>query len=557
MTATPSTLTHLNWQALGAELVFTQDAQGRYLSFYWQYSSKYDLKNDEVVGTKLEEVFVPIARQIYQERVSRVLDRSIPEQCHCLFEYRGQSFPFELVISPILTSTNKVDQVLVMGHQLHESEIFLTSHHSSLPTYPEPYQRLLTQIARKIRATLDLSTIWQQTVDNLGESLQISRCLLISYRPEPQHLRVEAEYHQLGLRSMLGYQLDLGVESYWQQAVQTQQLVELDFISPDEYQRKSILVVATVYQNQVNGLICLQQCNRYRNWTQAERELVQELAEQVGTAIAQATLYHDLELARIAAEEASRQKSHFLASVSHELRTPLNGIIGFLKLILDGMVDDEEEQTEFLEESHNSALHLLNLINDILDIAKIEAGKMELEFSAIAIETLLEAVASKTRYQAEQKNLYYEVKIPPTYDQILIYGNYQRLLQVLLNLVGNAIKFTNEGGITISAEVIKRQIKRHQQEFPGLLQISVLDTGIGVPLEQQDKLFQNFYQVDAGRTREYGGTGLGLAISQRLVEAMGGKISFYSMGEGLGSNVTFTIPLTQIPIIKTASSDDN
>jgi signal transduction histidine kinase len=121
----------------------------------------------------------------------------------------------------------------------------------------------------------------------------------------------------------------------------------------------------------------------------------------------------------------------------------------------------------------------------------------------------------------------------------------------MLNLVGNAIKFTNEGGVSVSAEIAKKKIICQGQEFPGMVKISVADTGIGVSLEKQDKLFENFFQVDGSRTKSYGGTGLGLAISQKLIEAMAGNISFYSMGEGLGSTVTFTVPLSHLPVMKT------
>jgi signal transduction histidine kinase len=272
----------------------------------------------------------------------------------------------------------------------------------------------------------------------------------------------------------------------------------------------------------------------------------------VGTAIAHATLYKELEEARQTAEAASRLKSEFLAATTHELRTPLNGIIGFLKLILDGMADDGEEQKEFLQEAYKSALYLLNLINDILDLAKIEAGKLDLELSPVQLDELFASIDNFTRHQAQRKNLSFKIKMPPTHTPILIYGSYQRLLQVMLNLVGNAIKFTHEGGISIAAEIVKKKVICHGQEFPGMVKISVADTGIGVSLEQQEKLFEKFVQVDGSHSKAYGGTGLGLAISQKLVQAMGGQVQFYSMGEGLGATVTFTVPLQVLPVIKTS-----
>lgn len=546
---------------LEAELIFTQDSSGKYLSFYWQSAQDYGLSNEQVIDGFSAQTLLPVAPEAYYERIKRVLERRIPEQCYCLFEYGTQAFPFELVISPILPKEGNPQAVLVMGHLLSESEIPLTTN-SALPVFSDPYQKLLTKIARKIRRTLNLETIWQQTVNSIGEALQVSRCLMIVYNRVQEQLDVKAEYCQKPFKSMLGCRLDWQKEPYWAQAMSQREPVVVEQLVPGIFQEQSVLVVATFYQNERNGLICLQHClsdtpgyqNCSRHWNQAEIELVQELADQVGTAIAHATLYQKLERATEAAEEASRLKSEFLASTTHELRTPLNGILGFLKLILDGMADDPEEQQEFIEEAHKSALHLLNLINDILDIAKIEAGKMELELGSVELEELFQSVENFTRAQANSKNLSLKINLPQTLTPVIIYGNYQRLLQVMLNLVGNAIKFTHDGGIVINAEVVKKKVTYQNQEFPGLVKISVADTGIGVSLEKQAKLFEKFVQVDGSRTKAYGGTGLGLAISQKLVEAMGGQVDFYSMGEGLGTTVTFTVPLNHVPVMKTISS---
>jgi PAS domain S-box-containing protein len=541
----------IGWEKLGAELVFTQDRSGKYLSFWWELAEEYGLSNEQVVGTSLEEVFTPVEQQAYQQKIWQVLKLHFPEQCYCLFESQGRSFAFELVISPILPVRGEPNSVIVIGHLLSEAEMSLFSH-SRLPAPLYSYQKLLTQISRKIRRSLDLETIWQQTVNNLGQALGVSRCLILSYSPNKEELKVEAEYRQPDIFSMLGETINKQSELYIEQAIQSRQAIAVDLLEPDYYQQRSVLVVSTAYKNEDNALICLQQCDRYRSWTAMELELVQELAEQVGTAIAHAKLYQELEQTSIKAEEASRLKSDFLANTSHELRTPLNGIIGFLKLVIEGVADNADEQIEFLQEAYKSSLHLLDLINDVLDIAKIEAGKMDLELTDIELEDLLEDVDNLTRTQAEQKHLNFQIKYPPTLTPVIIYGNYKRLLQVMLNLIGNAIKFTHEGGVVVSAELSKKKVQYHGREFPGKVKISVADTGIGVSLEKQDKLFENFFQVDGSRTKAYGGTGLGLAISQKLVEAMGGNISFYSMGEGLGSTVTFSVPLSHLPVIKTA-----
>ncbi|MGJ5628170.1 AAA-like domain-containing protein [Nostoc sp. CALU 1950] len=242
---------------------------------------------------------------------------------------------------------------------------------------------------------------------------------------------------------------------------------------------------------------------------------------------------------------AEQIKKEFLANISHELRTPLNATIGFLKLILDGMADNQEEQKQFLEEAHQSSLYLLNIINDMLDIAKIEAGKMEMELGAIKLNELFSDVENSMRPDAEVRNLSFLMQMPDTYDEIIVRGDYQRLKQVMLNLVGNAIKFTHQGGIVVKSYVVSKKVISQDQQFPGMVTVEIADTGIGVSLEKLDKLFQLFSRVDDYPTQKYRGTGLGLAISQRLIESMAGTLNFYSLGEGLGSTVTFTVPLYQ------------
>ncbi len=468
----------------------------------------------------------------------------------------------------------------------------------ALPPYSEIDRNIISQIAHNLHRTLDLETIWQQTANSLGQVLNASRCIICSSNKDSENLesspflasenqqnypgsepelqqsiasksspplspdqidhlqsktfKVVAEYRQESYSSMLGLELRAAEQPGWIQTLATLKPVALNYASPvaDRFDRHSVLVAATSYEEQPNALICLHRCGTSPPWSPVELEFARELVAQVGSAIAHATLYQELEQARAEAVALSQLKSQFLANTSHELRTPLNGILGFLKLVLDGMADDPVEAHQFIEEAYGSAVHLFNVINDILDIAKIEAGKMQLDLAPVKLNELLQQVENFTQVQAQQKRLQFQIQKPAAEDEIILYGNYQRLLQVMLNLTGNAIKFTREGGIRISAEVIKKKVTVYSQQFPGIVKIRVADTGIGVSLDKQDKLFESFFQVDGDRTRQYGGTGLGLAISQKLIEAMGGTVNFYSMGEGLGSTVTFTVPLYQEPLLK-------
>jgi signal transduction histidine kinase len=550
---------------LTSELVYTQDGTGRYLTFYWQHSELLGLNPEQIVnGGHEEETFAPVDKVAYLERLHRILESLVPERFQCWFRYQQELCELELVISPILPPLGTaVNTVLVMGRLLQAtvqqgavSAVSKAHIPIELALRSQQTQKLVNKITRNIRRTLDLDIIWQQTVDSLGKALGVERCIICPYQPSSSKVRVIAEYHQPDRNSMLGLEIDVASEPAFAQALATLEPVAMEVPGYALCPEQKVLVVATCYQDQANGLIAISLRDECYPLTNAELELATEVADQLGTAIAHATLYKELEAARQKAEEASRLKSEFLANVSHEIRTPLNGMIGFLKLILEGMADDPEEQHQFLLEAHQSSIHLLNIINDILDIAKIEAGKMELDCAPVNLDELFCNVENFMRPQAEMKNLSFRMQMPTTSDEIVVQGNYQRLLQVMLNLVNNAIKFTHEGGITITADIAQKKIKFQEQQFPGLVRVRVADTGIGVSLDKQDKLFQLFSQVDGSRTRQYGGTGLGLAISQKLIEAMGGEVHFYSLGEGLGSTVTFTVPLYQQPVIVSSTDTD-
>ncbi len=556
------------------ELAFIQEESGRYLSFSWLDATGYDLDASQVLGDLAEAPFQPANVSLYLHHLRCVLNTLTPLEVDYPFCVHGQYLLLALSISPHLSTNRQARRVVVTGsvrQSLTEQEAIAICHSPGRLVgagCEQHYQARLARAAWDIRRTLDIETIWQKTADGLGSALDAVKCLIYPCRPGCQELSAAAAYHAPPIEFLEQEPLQLSQEPHLLEAISTLTPVFYSESASDcDEAACGVIAVPTVYQDEANGLIVIWQANRAQQLNPQEIAFVQEFAQQIGTGIAHATLFaesrdlavellqvneqllkkhSELEEAHQQAEEASRLKSEFLANTSHELRTPLNAMIGFLKLVLDGMADDPEEQEEFINEAYRSAVHLLNIINDILDIARIEAGKMQLEMNPVTLDELLTDVENFTRTQAEQKNLFYEILTPATRDRIVLYGNYQRLLQVLLNLVGNSIKFTHEGGITISADV-----EENQQDVARsrMVKLGVADTGIGVSLEDQDKLFQSFSQVDGSRTRRFGGSGLGLVISQKLVEAMGGVVNFFSMGEGLGSTVTFTIPLYQEPVM--------
>jgi PAS domain S-box-containing protein len=445
---------------------------------------------------------------------------------------------------------------------------------------------LLDQITQEIRQSLDTQKIFQTAATQIGQTFHASRCHIHNYIAEPEpHLYVVAEYVVSGLDSMLGIEIPalnspptkailLHDRALSWPNIYTDAL--LSAVIPASYpiHLKSMLAIRTSYQGEPNGAIVLHHCDYsmsrqeylchpesyaslFRHWTEDEVELLEAVAAQVGIALAQAKLLEqeklqrqELETAKRSAEVANRAKSEFLANMSHELRTPLNAILGFTQLMTR---DDSlnQQQRENLQIINRSGTHLLNLINDVLEFSKIEAGRITLSESAFDLYRLLNDLEEMFRLKADSKGLQlcFERSI---YVPQYIKTDEGKLRQVFINLLSNAIKFTASGRVTLRSHQEDMFIGSHtesnqenkQQNTQGNYQrnssindrlqrstsaesyrllFEVEDTGPGIQAEEVQQLFVAFGQTETGRKSQEG-TGLGLSISRAFVRLMGGDI---------------------------------
>jgi signal transduction histidine kinase/PAS domain-containing protein len=257
-----------------------------------------------------------------------------------------------------------------------------------------------------------------------------------------------------------------------------------------------------------------------------EVDLLTQVGFLLGGAVYLSQLVRELDEQRAVALEASRLKSEFLANTSHELRTPLTAILGFLRLVIDGAVQEPAKQREFLQIAHESAEKLLTIINDVLDLAKIEAGRLEVHRAPVQVHKVMDDIEALFHHQMKGQGLAFTVERPPS--RLVLWADPDRTVQILTNLVSNAIKFTPRGGsITIGCTA-----------DGGDVTFTVRDTGSGIPADELTRIFESFYQIDGSTTRQHGGTGLGLTISRRLAELMGGSLGLESEGADLGTTAS-------------------
>jgi len=398
----------------------------------------------------------------------------------------------------------------------------------------------LGEVSQSVNSTLDLETVLSTIVAKAAQLSSTETGAIYGYDDQSREFRLRATYgmDQELIDALTHRHIDLDDPTIAEVFAQREplQVADLKEETASELNKIALragfrarMVAPLLRGEDIVGMLVVRR-RTPGEFAKNTVDIIKTFAAQSALAIQNARLFREIEDKSRQLEEASQHKSQFLANMSHELRTPLNSILGYTELMADGAYGEpSEKMLGILIRLEANGKHLLGLINDVLDLSKIEAGQLELELSDYSVQDIAQTVRSTLEPLASDKKLAFKLELAP--DLPPGHGDGRRLTQVLINLVGNAIKFTDAGEVAIKAEANN-----------GSFHVSVHDTGPGISAADQAKLFQEFQQADNAITRKKGGTGLGLAISKRIIEMHGGRIWVESQ-VGQGSTFAFTLPV--------------
>jgi signal transduction histidine kinase len=485
---------------------------------------EYEYKDAAKVGGVRTMVGVPLMRD------------NLPIGVFALARTRVQAF----TLKEIELVTTFADQAVIA---IENVRLFqeLQSRTEQLGESVEQF-RALAEVSQAVNSTLDLDQVLSTIVTRAVQLSATNFGAVYEYEEAEEQLRLRATY---GLEpdiveAMLAKTLRLG-EGATGEAAQTRAPVEIANVgSADLYDGelrkvidragvRSLLAIPLLREGRVLGALSVSRT--FEGTFPAEvTVLLQTFAAQSAVAIQNARLFREIEQKSRELEIASQHKSQFLANMSHELRTPLNAILGYTELIVDKIYGEVPDKiTDVLDRVQKSGRHLLGLINDVLDLSKIEAGQLTLTLSDYSVHDAVQSAVTAVEPLAKEKGLQLVVDIAAKLP--VGRADERRIVQVLLNLIGNAIKFTEEGEVAI-----------HVRRDNGLFVVGVSDTGPGIPKAQHERIFEEFQQADGSATRANGGTGLGLAIARKIIELHGGRLWVESV-VGQGSTFTFSLPV--------------
>lgn len=547
-----------------SSLIYLKDLEGRYLLVNKQYTELFCLTEAELLGKSTRDIFPQqIAealifndRQVLETKSVLIFEEQMPIADGSLHTYIATK-------APLIDDNGEVYAICGISTDISQQKQTETELRESAER-----ERAIRKVVEKIRKSLNLQEIFQDTTEQLRTTLKCDRLVLYRFNPDWSGEFV-AESMVEGWTPLVGNKLQTGWtdtclqetrggrcnqhEAFTVNDIETAGLSDCHREMYEQIQVRAFCITPIFQGDRLWGLLAAYQNQLPREWKEGEIRLLSQAGIQLGISIAQVDLFTQiqnqslqLQQAKEAAEAANQAKSAFIAHTSHELRTPLNAILGFAQL-LKREPNHTPNQQRGIEVIQQSGQHLLTLINDILYIAKIEAGKLSLELRDFILPSFLDNIAAIIRVRCQQKGIEFEHQILSNLPT-MVRGDETRLRQLLLNLLSNAVKFTPTGKVTFKVGYIKDFpgkeklepiINDPEHSIEDKIRFQIEDTGIGIPARKLKEIFLPFYQLDRHQSPQEG-TGLGLTISKNLVQQMGSQIQVNSV---LGEGSTFCFDL--------------
>ncbi|MBN1681364.1 MAG: response regulator [Anaerolineae bacterium] len=535
-------------------LIFSVDLSGRILVYHNAALTTHDTPltpPDLLVGKPYSNVLPPSLTHPLSRAMNDVSSTLRTQQ----FEYKvfvdHEEHYFRARVSPLIDP-----RIELIGFTIVANDITDMVHARNRQQRLLELEHLYRQIEAKLLQAENVNDAINNVFAMIGPFLDVSRAHVFRFRENERLVDNTHEWCAPGILPQMINLQGLAFETLfpsWITLLTSQNIITCEDISalPEDVQNflepqgiKAILVLPFYVGERLEGFISLDENRRFRKWLPETITILRAVCEAYARTLERQRAREELIQARDAALLSAKLKSEFVSNMSHEIRTPMTGVLGMLELLLETELG--EVQHSFAEDAYHSARSLLRVIDDILDFSKLEAGRVSLEAELLDLRGIMTEVKTTLAPQADRKNLALKIAVDNSVPERVL-GDSTRLRQVLLNLASNAVKFTTAGHVLLS---IRQVSTAHDQTH---LRFAVSDTGIGIPADRLDYIFESFVQADGSTTRKFGGTGLGLAISKQLVELMGGTISVQST-ENKGTTFEFTLIM---PAVTPSISSDS